>query len=162
MGGGCDRRLGSAHIPRRGGGSGSGGGPGGLASERVGADGSGSPSSRRSCGAPGTSGQCQARGRRENLLSPGLWFLSAWGLEIYPTGSFGGRGGLGRGKPKFCPLERWSGVRTTCTTDLEKGQESPHLSSPVKRRREKTHAILGLPSWICPRNVSRIPLFSVV
>lgn len=34
----------------------------GLAAERVGADGSGSQSSRRSCGAPGTSGQCQERG----------------------------------------------------------------------------------------------------
>lgn len=54
--------LGAAHTPRRGGGFGSGGGPRGLALERVGADGSGSQSSRRSCGAPGTSGQCQARG----------------------------------------------------------------------------------------------------
>ena len=49
-------RLGSAHTPWRGGESGSAGGPRGLALERVGADGSGSQSSRRSCGAPGTSG----------------------------------------------------------------------------------------------------------
>ena len=49
-------RLGSAHTPGRGGGSESAGGPRGLALVRVGADGSGSQSSRRSCGAPGTSG----------------------------------------------------------------------------------------------------------
>lgn len=61
----------------------SGGGPRGLALERVGADGSGSQSSRRSCGAPGTSGQCQARGLDpaggRSILPPppGLWLLSA-------------------------------------------------------------------------------------
>lgn len=46
----------------RGGRSVSGGGSRSLALERVGADGSGSQSSRRSCGTPGTSGRCQARG----------------------------------------------------------------------------------------------------
>lgn len=99
---GSNPRLGSAHIPRRGGGS--GGGPGGLASERVGADGSGSPSSRRSCGSPGTSGQCQARGldpadgRKENL-SPRACSVSLPGDGgLTPHGSFGGHGDLGRGK----------------------------------------------------------------
>lgn len=69
----------------RGGRSGSGGGSRGLALERVGADGSGSQSSRRSCGTPGTSGRCQARGLDpaggRSILppptAPGLWLLPA-------------------------------------------------------------------------------------
>lgn len=59
----------------------SGGGPRGLAPERVGADGSGSQSSRRSCGAPGTSGRCQAWGLDpacgRSVLSPSSWLLRA-------------------------------------------------------------------------------------
>lgn len=66
---------GLAHTPGGEAGPGAGAAPG-LALERVGADGSGSQSSRRSCGTPGTSGPGQARGppggRKEHPASPPL------------------------------------------------------------------------------------------
>lgn len=134
--------LGSVHTPRRGGGSGSGGGPRGLALERVGADGSGSRSSRRSCGAPGTSGHCQARGldrragRKEHPspypTPPQACGFSRLGNGALPHSSFGGclwtgdeRGRQRKIQAPFLGL--WGRVRATMLLTLKKGRGIPHL-----------------------------------
>lgn len=139
----------------RGGRSGSGGGSRGLALERVGADGSGSQSSHRSCGTPGTSGQCQARGLDpaggRSILPPptppGLWLLSArewspsprffWSMLV---GMVVGEGGIENPSTIPWAVERGQGLQPLT---LKKGRHIPHLSfSPVKWRWRKIHSLL--------------------
>lgn len=109
----------------------------GLAVERVGADGSGSQSSRRSCGAPGTSGQCQARGLdpaggRSIYPSPsplGLWLFSARERSPSPqffwrvlVGKVMGEGGMENPSTIPWAVGRGQGHHAI---DLEKGKGYP-------------------------------------
>lgn len=142
-----------------------------MALERVGADGSGSQSSRRSCGAPGTSGQCQARGMdpaaggKSILPSPApLSFprlvasLGQGMKEALPHSSFGGclLEGYGRERHRKIQapfLRLWGGVTATMPLTLNRGKDIPHLSfSPVKWRLRKTHSLLcpSHSSWDLP------------
>lgn len=110
--------------------------PGGLAPERVGADGSGSPSSRRSCGAPGTSGQCQARGLdpagARRIFSPQACGFSLPGNGALPSphDSFGGYGDLGKGKIKvLSPLGGEQELELPVPLTLKKGRKALTTSS---------------------------------
>lgn len=102
-----------------------------MAPERVGADGSGSPSSRRSCGAPGTSGQCQARGLdpagARRIFSPQACGFSLPGNGALPSphGSFGGYGDLGKGKIKvLSPLGGEQELELPVPLTLKKGRKA--------------------------------------
>lgn len=166
--------LDSAHTP------GSAGGPRGLALERVGADGSGSQSSRRSCGAPGTSGPCQARGldpaggrsilpSPAPLIPPQAYGLSSPGNGAHPAllegacGEGKGEGGLEKSR-LLHSLGCGEGSGPPRPLTLKRGKDSPHLSySPVKWRLRKTHSLLcpspssqNLP-WESVRLVRRRP-----
>lgn len=131
--------------------------PRALAAERVGADGSGSQSSRRSCGAPGTSGQCQERGLdsaggrsiHPPPTPPGLWLLSP--REWSPSLQFFWRVILGRimggrhGKSKQHSLDCGKGSGTIAPLTLKREKDIPHLSfSSVKWKLRKTHSLLCL------------------
>lgn len=136
----------SSHSRRGGRSARSGGGSPGLALEPVGADGSGSQSSRRSCGTPGTSGRCQARGPApeggRSILPPptppGLWLLLAG--ERSPSPGFfwsllpAGEGRRGQRKPKHPSWVCGEGSGPSAI-DLEKGRahSSPQpLSSEME------------------------------
>lgn len=107
-------------------------------------------------------GGCTRRGgRSSNIFSPSLWFLSAWGWSFTPR--FFRRPWRCR-RSKFCPFDCWTGVRTTCATDLEKSGRKTltHLlSGEAEKEEDPLPSRTGLPRGSAPRTLG-LPAVCVV